>query len=809
MWLLYISCAWVAGIFLGSKVGLPLVGLSVGLLPFLFIPLFPHNKKPLIVIGLCLLALLGGSLRFPSSLPQIDEHSLCFYNSEEIVDVQGMVIEEPDIRSRYCLLKLSAGEIVANSRKQEVSGTALIRVPRYPAHYYGDVLRVTGKLETPPQFEDFDYRSYLARQGIYSVMYYPKIEILDRGQGFKPFQRLYSLRENLSQSLARALPEPQGSLAQGILLGIRSSIPDSVSQAFSRTGTAHLLAISGLHIGIIIGMLLSLGILVFGRQRSIYIWLALLGIWLYALLTGMRPPVIRGAIMGSLFLLAESLGRQRSAITALAFAAAVMVGIKPQILWEVSFQLSFLAMAGLVFLYPHFQVWGRNSVAFMFGNREVMVTTGDMVVDGFAVSLAAILAVWPIIAYNFGIVSLVSLPATFFAILALPAIIVSSALVAFVGLFAPVIAQFVAWLAWLFLSYLLLVVYGFDALPFSSFQVSVIPIWQIWGYYIALAAVIIFISRRKQLTTSFSRLALGMKKISGDIVKPQSRLLKKWLIPLLLIIAVLVWSVALTMPDDKLHVTFIDVGQGDAILIQTPNHQNILVDGGPDPQKINLELSKKLPFWNRTIDLMVSTQPQADHVTGLVEVLQRYEVKRVFEPGVSYNSSIYHEWLKLVENKEIRHEIARAGQEIDLGNGIKMEVLNPQARLFEGTTSDVDNNGMVLRLNWGEVSFLFTADIRQEAEFELIKQRANLKSAVLKIAHHGSKTSTMPQFLVVVDPELAVVSVGADNKFGHPSPEVVERLVASLGENKLYRTDKDGTIEFITDGEKLWVKIGC
>lgn len=720
-----------------------------------------------------------------------------------------MVTEEPDIRSKACLLKLSAGEIVVNSRKQEASGTALIRVPRYPAYNYGDVLQVTGKLETPPQFEDFDYRSYLARQGIYSVMYYPKIEILDRGQGCKALQWLYSLRESLSQSLARALPEPQGSLAQGILLGLRSNIPDSVSQAFSRTGTAHLLAISGLHIGIIIGMLLSLGILVFGRQRSIYIWLALLGIWLYALLTGMRPPVIRGAIMGSLFLLAESLGRQRSAITALAFAAAVMVGIEPQILWEVSFQLSFLAMAGLVFLYPHFQVWGRNSVASMFGNREVMVTTGDMVVDGFAVSLAAILAVWPIIAYNFGIVSLVSVPATFFAILALPAIIITSALVAFVGLFAPVIAQFVAWLAWLFLSYLLLVVYGFDALPFSSFQVSVTPIWQIWGYYIALAAVIIFISRKKQLTISFSSLALGVKKVSGDIVKPQSRLLKKWLIPLLLIIAVLVWSVALTMPDDKLHVTFLDIGQGDAILIQTPNHQNILVDGGPDPQKINLELSKKLPFWNRTIDLMVSTQPQADHITGLVEVLQRYKVKRVFEPGVSYNSFVYHEWLKLVENKEIRHEIARAGQEIDLGSGIKMEVLNPQARLFEETTSDVDNNGIVVRLNWGEVSFLFTADIRQEAEFELIEQRAKLKSTVLKVAHHGSKTSTMPQFLAVVDPELAVISVGADNKFGHPSPEVVERLVDSLGENKLYRTDKDGTIEFITDGERLWVKIGC
>ncbi len=152
-----------------------------------------------------------------------------------------------------------------------------------------------------------------------------------------------------------------------------------------------------------------------------------------------------------------------------------------------------------------------------------------------------------------------------------------------------------------------------------------------------------------------------------------SRSLKKWLIPPLLITAILVWSVILTMPDDKLHVSFLDVGQGDAILIQTPNHQNILIDGGPDPQKINLELSKKLPFWDRTIDLMISTQPQADHITGLVEVLQRYKVNQVLEPGVPYSSSIYNEWLKLVEEEQIKHEIARAGQEIDLGRGINTE----------------------------------------------------------------------------------------------------------------------------------------
>lgn len=285
-----------------------------------------------------------------------------------------------------------------------------------------------------------------------------------------------------------------------------------------------------------------------------------------------------------------------------------------------------------------------------------------------------------------------------------------------------------------------------------------------------------------------------------------SRFPKKWLIPPLLIIAILVWLVTLTMPDDKLHVSFLDVGQGDGILIQTPSHQNILIDGGPDPQSINLELSKKLPFWDRTIDLMISTQPQADHITGLVEVLQRYKVKQVLEPEIPYDSFIYREWLRLIEEKGIEHNIARAGQEIDLGQGIKIEVLNPPAELLQGTSHDVDNNGVVIKLSWGKVSFLFTADIREEAEFELIGQRANLRSTVLKVAHHGSKTSTSPQFLAVVDPGVAVISVGANNPFGHPGPEVVERLIDRLGEEKVYRTDEDGAIEFITDGEKLWVK---
>ena len=807
MWLLYIGCAWVVGIFLGSKVSLPSPTLALGLIPFALILLRPGSKRTLIIVGLCLFALLGGALRFASSLPPLDERYLHFYNDKGIVEIQGTVAEDPDIRATYCLLTFSVREISVDGERKDVSGNALIRVPRYPAYHYGDVLKVTGQLETPPQSGDLDYKAYLAHQNIYSLLYYPSIEVLDRGQGSRALQWIYLLRRRLSASLDRALPEPQCSLAQAILLGLRGNIPDFVREAFARTGTAHLLAISGLHLTVIIAMLLSVAVLLFGRQHYLHIWFALTGIWLYVLLAGMNPPVIRAAIMGSLFLIAEFAGRQRSAIIALAFAAAVMVGIQPGLLWTASFQLSFLAMAGLILLYPYLQAWGGKGVNRLFENREKILSAASVASDGFAASLAATLAVAPLIAYNFGIVSLVGLPATFFSLPALPFIIVTSALVALVGLFASLAAQILGCLAWLFLSYLLSVVQIFDSLPHSSFAVGTVSAWHVWGYYAILATAIASLKHKRQLTDFFSPLTSNIKSAFQGIPKPRLGISPKWLILPLLIVAILVWSAALTMPDGRLHVSFLDVGQGDAIAIRLPNGQDILIDGGPDPQRITLELSKKLPFWDRTIDLVICTQPQADHVTGLVEVLHRYKVEHVLESELSYNSSIYQEWRRLVEDSEIERYIACAGQEIDLGNGIRLEILNPPASLWQGTSDDTDNNGVVVRLSWGGVSFLFTADIREDIELELIAQRANLRSTVLKVAHHGSRTSTSEQFLAAVDPEVAVVCVGKDNPFGHPSPEVLQRLATALGQENVYRTAEDGTVEFITDGQKLWVKL--
>ncbi len=281
----------------------------------------------------------------------------------------------------------------------------------------------------------------------------------------------------------------------------------------------------------------------------------------------------------------------------------------------------------------------------------------------------------------------------------------------------------------------------------------------------------------------------------------------KWVVIPLLVIAVLVWVAAAVAPESgKLSVSILDVGQGDSILITSPDGHHILIDGGPSPERVCLELGKAFPYWERTLDLMVLTHPHDDHVTGLVEVLRRYNVKRVLYPDINYEAVAYNEWLDLIDIENLTCTLAKVGQVIDLGSGATLEVLNPPVVFLKGTESDIDNNGVVTRLEMGEVSFLLTADHFEDAERYLIDQGIGVRSTVLKVGHHGSSTSTCSEFLAAVDPEIAVISVGADNPFGHPSDEVRGRLSKRLGNDRVYLTSESGTITFTTDGKRLWVE---
>lgn len=806
MRLVYLSLAWVLGIYLGLQFDLPWNAISILIVISAIFTVLSYCKKALIWGGLSLVLLFGGILRF-ESVPSGDD--LEAYRGFH--ELRGVVATAPDVREHSTSFRFEVKEISrVEGEWEDVSGTMLVYAPKFPAldesrdfpyYHYGDLIQMKGNLESPDspeEGEEFDFREYLARQGIYSIMYSPTdVTLVDTGQKPKPMELIYGLRRNMSQSLEEALPEPQCSLTKAMLLGQRGSMSPEVKEDFSETGTSHLLAISGVHVSIVAGLALSAGVWIFGRRRPTYFLLALGVIWLYVILSGMSPSGVRAATMGSLWLYAGWIGRPRSAFTALAFAAAVMLAFDPRLLSNVGFQLSFSAMSGLIFLTPRFQNWGRR----IFGNQEGEISsTLSFLITSFAVTMGAVLATLPLISYYFGMISLMSLPATFLTLPAVLGIIVSAALVGFVGIFAPAVASVLGWISWLFATYVIKVVELFAAIPFASVDVKVnAP--AVWAYYAILIMVLWVTRKRGYLAQS----VVKMRKQLSDIPKFASTIPTKWIVLPLIVVAILMWTAVVTASDNRLHVYVLDIGQGDSILLQKGNQQ-VIVDGGPSSGKMVDQLGDKLPFWDRNIELLVLTHPDADHITGLVEVLHRYDVEKVLTSGQETDSDIYREWRKLIDEKGIELIVAQAGQEIIMKDGIQLTVLHPQETPVEGATTDLNNNSVVLWLEYGNFSLLLTGDIGEEAEERLVDGNMRLKSTVLKVAHHGSNSSTTSEFLTGVDPLFAAISVGADNKFGHPTDEVIDRIEKVVVENGLYVTSEDGMIEFITNGEKLWVQ---
>jgi len=275
-----------------------------------------------------------------------------------------------------------------------------------------------------------------------------------------------------------------------------------------------------------------------------------------------------------------------------------------------------------------------------------------------------------------------------------------------------------------------------------------------------------------------------------------------WLAGGLALAAGLLWWAALTPSSDRLTVTVMDVGQGDAILVESPAGHRILVDGGPSGRAISEALGRETPFWDKGFDLVVLTHPEEDHLNGLVTVLERYDVEHILASPVESDSEAYEAWREAVEREGASYYEAAPGEWFDLGRGARLEILGPPTDLIESGEAELNDNSVVLRLTWDGVSFLLTGDLGTAGEEALLDEGEDLRSTVLKVAHHGSAYATGEPLLAAVHPAVAVISVGKDNWYGHPAPQVLERLKDSL----LYRTDLNGRIKLSTDGERLWVE---
>jgi len=281
----------------------------------------------------------------------------------------------------------------------------------------------------------------------------------------------------------------------------------------------------------------------------------------------------------------------------------------------------------------------------------------------------------------------------------------------------------------------------------------------------------------------------------------QTRKLTYPILGILLTAAILTWLAIFDQTEGNLlEVIFFDVGQGDSIFIETPQGRQVLIDGGPDKTVLE-RLNQTMSFYDRSIDLIILTHPDADHITGLVEVLKDYQVGRILTSGIKKETAVYQKWRALIKEKNIPLTIAQAGQKIILQDDIIMKIFWPEQSLIKSMAKNTNNVSIVGRLVYGQSEFLLTGDIEREIEQYLVSRppAGGLESDVLKVPHHGSKTSSSQNFLEAVNPRIAVISVGANNRYKHPHPEVLKRLKNYI----IYRTDKNGDIKMVTDGLKI------
>jgi len=801
--LVLVTAAWVAGLiaahhWLVPRGIEPLSLLLLGFLPVAAMIFWPRDRA-LRLSAACVLALLCGALRYQVALPRSEDPGmLSHYNGKGMVTLEGTVRRYPDVRDTWTDLVLDTELLHHDGRTHPVRGEVLVRIPRFPEYQYGDQLRVTGLLETPPDLDTFSYREYLAHKRIYSLINRPYIEKIDSDRGVNfwasfwgsAWGTLYAIKNHARDAIAHLIPEPEASLLQGILLGIRTGIPPDLYDDYNTTGTSHIIVVSGSNLTFVAGLFA----LTFGRilgKRRAY-WLTLAGIILYVLLVGADPVVIRAGIMGSLFVTAIYLGRRSTAYVSLFASALVLTLINPLSLWDVGFQLSFAATLGMILFAPGIErLFERGLTPFL--SRDLAEQALRLLRDALFLTLAAQLLVIPLVIYHFGRISLVSPLANLLILPVQPPIMTfgaAASLTALVPLLEPV-ARALAWIPWLCLAYTNAIVRWMAAWPFAAADIHRGAAgWLIAAYLGLLLAIWIWSLHRQSARRAWSTLR----------ARPSTPLLLGG--PL--VVALLAWLAVLQLPDRLLHVAFLDVGQGDAILVTTPHGQQILVDGGPSPTALTSALGRQMPFWDRSLDLVIMTHPDSDHITGLVEVLGRYRVGAWLDNGQPGSDALYAECMaRLQEHAVARHSV-HAGDRLELGPGMVLEVAHPPSVPLSGTEADDNSNSLVLRLVWEDAEFLLTGDIEAEAEGLLVDSNQPLQADVLKVAHHGSGGSSTVEFLSAVHPRYAVLSVGADNRFGHPHPAVLDRL-ADIQDLRVLRTDEQGTVEFVTDGHRLWL----
>ena len=660
------------------------------------------------------------------------------------VVVEGALREDPRPRTRGWSAIVDVRLVTSDGQASTLRETLWVSAHGDPLPAVrGDLVRISGIVRIP---EEGGFAGSLLRRGIVAELSATDAERV--GPSPNPIVRAaQSVRAVVGRSIRSLFPPREAGLLLGLALGDDSGLDEGVERDFRATGLGHLLVVSGGNVAMVLAPVLGLALALRLGRRSRFV-LGLGTVVFFVVLTGAEPSVLRAGVMAGLALTGTLLGRPGGAASVLSGAVLALLVIDPALVWSVGFQLSVTATASMVAL--------ATPVAerLRFLPRPLALASGA--------TLAAQLGVTPVLLFQFHEVPLVTAIANVLAFPAVSPALLLGLAAAGVGLIAPGVARPLALVASLPLRYLEVVADRLSTAP--------IP----WITSVGGAAVLV-------LGLAVVGTVIGWMRSGRRLTGRPAAVALGVLLPLV------AWSSAIGAgPPERLTVRFFDVGQGDAALVTSPGGATVLVDAGPEEEQVATELSA---LGVKRIDIAVATHPHADHVAGFPGVFARIPVGLVLEPGCDEPSPAYDAFLRAVADEGLTVRYPRAGETL-VAADLRIDVLAPVG-CAAGTASDANNDSLVLRVSIGGDVVLFPADAEEPSQQWMLATGAAIRADVLKVPHHGGDTS-LPAFLQAVGAEVAVVSVGQPNDYGHPVAEVLETLGA--GGSTVLRTDELGDV---------------
>ncbi len=569
-------------------------------------------------------------------------------------------------------------------------------------------------------------------------------QVKERRAGFSWEHFFAPWREKISQRLALCLPKEEAAFLKGVFWGDKSEIPDNIINAFRTTGTAHLLAVSGLHVGVVFLISLSLGLfLKLPRYLSLVFSLSI--VFFYAALAAFSPSVIRAFLMLILGSVGWYLGRERLLLSITAVAAWLLLLFDPAYLFDLSFELSFSAVLGLALFLPVLDKTITMSPPFL---QKVTCAT-----------CAAQLGTFPLALSNFGVVPLFSLPANLVAFLLLPLILWLGLAAVILSLVSLPLSLILFIFLHAILAFFLAFIRFLSSLPLAYLQPNLFVSMAVYG-------LVIF-----ALLSLRGRIKLGLKQI--------------WLCFTFFWVFLLIINGFQTFLPHPLRVYFLQVGQGDASVVLTPSGRVVLIDGGPSPFLLERHLNK---IGVKKVDLMVLSHPHQDHLAGLLNLDELY-------PGGTLVTGAYpksEEWSAFVNSMDKMRVINLKSEKEFLLDQVKLKL-----SFIDSPGDDPNNDLVVLRLSYKKVDFVFSGDAEEVAQEAMVKEGLG-EAEVVKLPHHGGTFLAEP-FFRMISPKIGIISVGEGNPYGHPAEGVLESLVGV----EVLRTDEDGTVLVETDGYQV------